>query len=82
MLKKEVIVTRLKKKKIFCGLQLKLVTIEHPNTSHKNFLNKKNIKITKQAHSFKGYVISHNVEILNSFNAELQLKDTKSPFKN
>ena len=70
------------KKKICCGSQLKSVTIEHPNTSHKKFWNKKNIKITKRAHSFKGYAISHNVEIINSFNPELQLKDTKSPFKN
>ena len=41
----------------------------------KNFLNEKNIKITKWAHAFKGFASSYNVEILNSFNPELKLKD-------
>ena len=36
------------------------------------------MKITKQADAFKGYASSYNVEILNSFNTELQLKDIKS----
>ena len=40
-----------------------------------------NAKITKRSHSFKGYAGSYNVEILNSFNPELQLKDTKSTIK-
>ena len=44
--------------------------------------NEKNIKITKRAHVFKGYASSYNVEILNSFNPELQLKDTESWIKN
>ena len=44
-------------------------------------MNKKNIKITKQGHGFKGYVSTYNVEILNSFNPELQLKDTESASK-
>ena len=39
----------------------------------KSFLNEKNIKITKRANC--------NVEILNSFNPELQLKDTESEIK-
>ena len=39
-----------------------------------NFLNEKNGKITKRAHAFKGYASSYNVEILNFFNPELQLK--------
>ena len=43
-----------------------------------NFLNEKNAKITKQAHAFKGYASSCNVEILNSSNTELQLKDRES----
>ena len=43
-----------------------------------HFLNEKNIKITKQVHAFKGYASSYNVEILNSLNPELQLKDTES----
>ena len=41
-------------------------------------LYKKNVKITKQAHAFKGYTTDNNVVILNSFNVELQLKDSES----
>ena len=44
-------------------------------------MDKKSVKITKQAHDFKGYASSHNVEIFNSFDAELQLKDTESAVK-
>ena len=40
-----------------------------------NILNEKNVKTTKQAHAFKGYASPYNVEILNSFNPELQVKD-------
>ena len=47
-----------------------------------NVLNKKNIKITKRAHAFKGYVSSYNIQILNSFNPEIQLKHTESAIKN
>ena len=36
------------------------------------------MKITKRAHAFKGYASSYNVEIVNSFDSELQLKDTES----
>ena len=46
-----------------------------------NFLNEKNIKTTKREHAFKGYASTYNVEILNSFNPELQLKDTEPAFK-
>ena len=46
-----------------------------------NSLDKKNIKITKREHSFKGYASTYNVEVLNSFNPELQLKDTESAIK-
>ena len=45
-------------------------------------MKKKNVKIIKQAHALKGYASSDNVEILNSFNPELQLKDTESAIKN
>ena len=45
-------------------------------------MNEKNIKITKPAHAFKGYASSYNAEILNSFDPELQLKDTESTIKN
>ena len=39
----------------------------------KNFLNEKNVKITKLEHALKGYASTCYVEILNSFNPELQL---------
>ena len=46
-----------------------------------HFLNEKNVKITKLEYAFKGFASSYNVEILNSFHLELQLKDTKSSIK-
>ena len=45
-------------------------------------MGQKNAKIIKRANAFKGYASSYNVEILNSFNLELQLKDTESSIKN
>ena len=42
-----------------------------------NFLNKKNEKISKPELAFKGFASNNNVEILNYFNCELQLKDTE-----
>ena len=47
-----------------------------------NILNEKNVKITKPGHAFKCFSSSYNVEILDYFNHELQLKDTESAFKN
>ena len=44
-------------------------------------MSDKNVKITKQKHAFKGYASVYNVEVLNSFNIELQLKDTESAIK-
>ena len=35
-------------------------------------------KIMKQPHAYKSYVSTHNIEILNFFKPELQLKDTES----
>ena len=35
----------------------------------------------KRSHAYKGYIGSYNVEIFNSFNPELQLKDTQSAFR-
>ena len=55
--------------------QKKKKKIEH-------FFNEKIVKITKRSRAFKGYASSYNVEILNSFNPELQLKDTESAIKN
>ena len=46
-----------------------------------NFVNEKNLR-KKQADAFKGHVSSYNIEILNSFNTELQLKYTESAIKN
>ena len=46
-----------------------------------NIFKQKNVKITKRWHTFKGFPSSFNVEILNSFNPELQLKDTESAIK-
>ena len=46
-----------------------------------NFLNEKNIKITKREHAFTGYASTYNVEIFNSFNPETQLKDIESEIK-
>ena len=40
------------------------------------------MKISKQTHAFKGYASTYNVQILNSFNSELQLKHTESEIKN
>ena len=37
--------------------------------------------MTKRARAFKGFTSSYNVEILNSFSLELQLKDTESAIK-
>ena len=44
----------------------------------KKILNEKNVKITKRENAFKGLASTNSVEILNSFNLELQLKDTES----
>ena len=48
---------------------------------YENFLDEKNVKITKQTQAFRGYVSSFNVEILNSFNPELQVKGSESAIK-
>ena len=42
------------------------------------YFDEKNVKITKRAHAFKGFASSYNIENLNSFNPELQLKDNES----
>ena len=48
---------------------------------NEHFFNEKNMKLTKREHAFKGYVSTCDIEILNSFNFELQLKDTESAIK-
>ena len=47
----------------------------------RKIFKRKKCKITKQAHAFKGYASYYSVDILNSFNPELQLKDTESAIK-
>ena len=47
----------------------------------KNFYTEKNEKIKKQKNAFRGVASSYNVEILNYFNLEVQLKDTKCDIK-
>ena len=46
-----------------------------------SFFNQKNVKITKQAHTLNVYPSSCNVRYLNSFNPEVQLKNTESETK-
>ena len=43
----------------------------------KTHFKRKNLKITKKSHAFKGLSSSYNVEILNSLGPELQLKDSE-----
>ena len=40
----------------------------------RNFLNEKNVKVTKRKHAFKGFASSYNAEILNSFTLTYKLK--------
>ena len=47
----------------------------------KEFLDIKNVKITKRFHAYKGYGSTCKVEILNSFNVELEVQDTESAIK-
>ena len=47
-----------------------------------NFLNEKNIKITKREHAFKGLGNTYDIAILIFLNPELQLKDNKSAIEN
>ena len=44
-------------------------------------MKKRNVKITKREHAFKGFASICYVEILNSFNPELQLQGTESTIK-
>ena len=47
----------------------------------KTHFKRKNLKITKKSHAFKGLSSSYNVEILNSLGPELQLKDSESAIR-
>ena len=46
-----------------------------------NFLSQKTVNMTKREHEFKGFASTYDVEILNSFNAEVQIKDSESVIK-
>ena len=45
-------------------------------------MNEKNARIKKCAHAFTGYASSYNVDVFNSVNPELQLKDIEPAIKN
>ena len=45
-------------------------------------MNERNVKIKKGSHASRGYASIYIVNILNSFNLQLQLKDTESAMKN
>ena len=45
-------------------------------------MNERNVRITKRIHADGSYASTYNVEILNSSNPELQLKETVSAIKN
>ena len=45
------------------------------------FLDKNNTKVMKRSYAYKAYASSYNINILNSFNPKLQLKDTESAIK-
>ena len=45
------------------------------------FLNEKKCKNNKTSTCFKGFASSYDIEILNSFDPELHLKDTESAIK-
>ena len=42
----------------------------------------KKAKITKQSYAYKGCANTYNFEMFNSFNPELQVKDTESVIRN
>ena len=44
----------------------------------KNFLNEKNVKITKRAHAFKGYASTYNVEIFFTLKYNLKTLNLQS----
>ena len=45
------------------------------------FLDKNNTKVMKRSYAYKAYASSYNINILNSFNPKLQLKDTEPAIK-
>ena len=47
-----------------------------------SFLDEKNVKITKRSHVYKDYANTYSVEILNSFNPEMQVEDNEFGIRN
>ena len=45
-------------------------------------MNENNVKTSKQSYPYRGYLSTCNAKFLNSFNPELQLKDTQSAVEN
>ena len=45
------------------------------------FFEQKKCKNSKKSHAFKGYASCYDIRTLNSFEPELQLKDTKFAIK-
>ena len=41
----------------------------------------KKVNMIKGSHAYKGYVSIYNIDILNSFNPELRLKDAESTIR-
>ena len=54
----------------------------HSGTKKWRSFKRKNVKITKAEHTFKGFASTYNIESLNYFNPELQIKDTEYAIKN
>ena len=50
-------------------------------TRKKKKFNENNVKIAKRVHAFKSFVSSYTIKLLNYFNPELQLNDTKYAIK-
>ena len=51
-------------------------TLYSNTTERENFSDKKKAEIANRSNAYKGYGSSYYVVILNSFNPELQLKET------
>ena len=45
-------------------------------------MNQNNVKIIKRSHAYRDYASTYNVEILNYFITERQIKDSESAIKN
>ena len=72
---------------LHAGMTKELTTALYSETTKPEFFffdetkTIKNAKIVKQAHAFKNYAHTDNVEMLNSFNLELQLKNAEFSIK-